>query len=495
MRPRVHVVGAGPGGTALVTRRAAELIATAELLLCAPECSAVVESLGGGGEVRVVAVGRLGAAELEQIRTATHGPVVRLVPGDPLSQPAVAAECLALDGSGVELEVVAGVPAWLAAAAAAGLGLRLGPGLGLGSQGAGRSGWTEIRAGETVAAAVARLLDAGLAPAERALLVYEAGTPRQRVVEGQLGELAAAAAGDPVEVGRVGEGADRGQEPGGSRFLFAGVAQRIPWWERRPLFGLRVLVTRPRLQAAALVDRLEALGAEVVSFATIRIVAPANPEPLQRAVAAIRSYDWLLLTSVNGVERFLAALAAAGHDLRALGGVRIGCIGPATADALAASGVRADVVPERYVAEGLEEALRAHDMRGARVLLPRAAGARTLLPEALGRRGAHVDDVESYRTEPDAAGAESVRALLARRALDVVTFTSPSTVQNLVAAVGAELGGARVAVIGPVTAAAARAAGLSVWLEAEEHTIPGLVEALARRLGATDGGAAPREMP
>jgi uroporphyrinogen III methyltransferase / synthase len=488
MRPRVHVVGAGPGGTGLVTRRAAELIATAELLLCAPECVDVVGALGAGGEIRVVAAGRLGAAALEQFRAATPGTVLRVVPGDPLSQPAVVAECLVLHAAGVELEVVAGVPEWLAAAAGAGIGLRLG------EQEERRGRWTELGPGETVAATVARLLGAGLDPAEPALLVCEAGTARQRVVEARLGELpaeAATAGTGPRDDGVAGPRPDQGAA--GRRFLFTGVEQRIPWWERRPLFGRRVLVTRPRLQAAALTDRLEALGAEVVTFASIRILPPADPEPLLRAVAAIRSYDWLLLTSVNGVERFLAALEAAGHDLRALGRVRVACIGPATAEALAAAGVRADVVPERYVAEGLEEALRAYDMHGARVLLPRAAGARTVLPEALGRRGAHVDDVEAYRTEPDAAGAEQVRALVALRALDVVTFTSPSTVRSLVAAVGAELGGARVAVIGPVTAAAAREAGLPVWLEAEEHTIPGLVDALARRLGAAAGGAAPPE--
>jgi uroporphyrinogen III methyltransferase / synthase len=254
-----------------------------------------------------------------------------------------------------------------------------------------------------------------------------------------------------------------------------------------PLAGRTVVVTRPRAQAAALLERLEALGAQVVAFPAIRVVAPEDPGPLARAVRAVRSYDWVVLTSANGVERFMEALGQAGEDAGALACVRTACVGPATAAALARHGVQADVVPERFVAEGLDEALRSYDLAGARVLLPVAADARDVLPVALRARGAVVDQVTAYRSVPNREGAAAVRALLDADRIDAITFTSPSTVHSFLAAVGADTGRALIAVIGPVTAAAARSAGWPVAVEAEEHTTPGLVQALVEHLGAGRG--------
>ncbi len=262
--------------------------------------------------------------------------------------------------------------------------------------------------------------------------------------------------------------------------------------ERKPLAGRRVVVTRPRPQASQFREWLEAQGAEAVSFPAIRIVPPPDPTPLARAAADVRSFDWLVFTSVNGVERFWGALEAAGLGAGALAGARVAAIGPATAAALRERGVRVDVVPERYVAESVVDALAAAgNLRARRVLLPRAAGAREVLPERLTQLGALVTEVEAYRAVADSGQTTDLRERLASGTIDAVTFTSSSTVRSFVEAVGCELGGAAVACIGPVTAATARELGLPVTVVAAEHTIPGLEAALLELFGrgARDSGA------
>jgi uroporphyrinogen III methyltransferase/synthase len=262
--------------------------------------------------------------------------------------------------------------------------------------------------------------------------------------------------------------------------------------EAKPLAGRRVVVTRPRAQASEFMGWLEAQGAEAVAFPAIRVVDPPDTAPLARAAAEVRSFDWLVFTSVNGVKRFWEALAAAQLDAGALAGARVAAIGPATAAALQERGVKADVVPERYVAEGVVDALgAAEDMRGRRVLLPRAAGAREVLPERLRQMGAVVTEVEAYRAVADATEATDLRWRLASGDIDAVTFTSSSTVRNFVAAVGTEIGGAAVACIGPVTAETARELGLPVTVVAAEHTIPGL-EAVLLELFAAEREPLPK---
>lgn len=257
----------------------------------------------------------------------------------------------------------------------------------------------------------------------------------------------------------------------------------------QPLAGIRVVVTRPRHQAAEFMDALEGLGADVVVFPTIRIVPPEDPGPLRRAVGQLDTYDWLVLTSSNGVDRFWETLEEAGLDAGALGGLRIACVGTSTAAAVEARGGRVSVVPEKHVGEGLLDAMVAAErMAGARILLPRAAEARDVLPDGLRAHGAHVDDVAAYRTVPDTEGAAAMRARLQAGDIDMLTFTSSSSVRNFVAAVGREVGGASVAVIGPVTGETARGLGLAVAVEAEPHTIAGLVRGL---VAWYDRGAAP----
>lgn len=246
----------------------------------------------------------------------------------------------------------------------------------------------------------------------------------------------------------------------------------------RPLAGRTVVVTRARAQAGPFIEALEEMGAEVVPLPTIRIVPPADPEPLREAARSAATFDWIVFTSANGVERFFAALAEEGRDGRALAAAKVAAIGPATAAELAKHGVVPDMVPREHVAEAAAQALAAEGVAGKRILLPRAEAARAVLPDALRARGALVADVAAYRSVPDGADAAEVRRRLDAGEIDWVTFTSGSSVRNFAEGVGADVGRARVASIGPVTSRAARELGMRVDVEAAEYTIPGLLAAL-----------------
>ncbi|MGD9147744.1 MAG: uroporphyrinogen-III synthase, partial [Anaerolineae bacterium] len=251
--------------------------------------------------------------------------------------------------------------------------------------------------------------------------------------------------------------------------------------EDRPLFGQRVLVTRTRQQASALSARLQALGAEAIELPTISISTPDDRAPLDRAIAEVSSYDWIIFTSVNGVGHFWEQLTGARLDARALHGVKLAAIGPATAARLEECGLRADYIPDEYVAEAVAAGLG--NVRGQRILLPRADIARPTLADLLRQGGATIVEVAAYRTLRPRVDADELRRLLAR--VTVATFTSSSTVRNLATMAqdaGLELtralAQATIACIGPITAATARELGLHVDVVAEAYTIDGLVEAL-----------------
>jgi uroporphyrinogen III methyltransferase / synthase len=251
------------------------------------------------------------------------------------------------------------------------------------------------------------------------------------------------------------------------------------WFERRPLFGRTVVVTRAREQASDLVSRLGALGATVLELPSIQLA------PLDFVLPELAAYGWMVFTSANGVDAFFdRGLAPRSLDARALAPLCIAAIGPGTAAALSRRGLRADLVPERFVAESLLEAFPAPVAdRPARVLLARAETARDVLPEGLAALGYEVDVLSVYRTEPAPVDAQMLDRVRAGGAVDAITFTSSSTVDNFCDAVG-PLSGPRPAVvsIGPVTSDTARARGLEVDVEADPHTIDGVVEALVRKL-------------
>jgi uroporphyrinogen III methyltransferase/synthase len=253
--------------------------------------------------------------------------------------------------------------------------------------------------------------------------------------------------------------------------------KKLDWYERLPLFGRRIVVTRARGQADLLSAKLRALGADAIEAPAIEIVPPADPAPLDRAIAGLASYDWLIFTSANGVRYFVDRLDRSESDLRLLR-ARICAIGPATRAAVESLHLKVDVVGREYVAESLVEALSAFDLAGKRVLLPRAATARDVVPVELRRRGAQVDVVEAYRTVMPDGAEDDIRVAL-HPPPDGITFTSSSTVQNFVAIAGAEaLRGIRIATIGPVTTATARRLGLEVSAEARVFTTDGLLEAV-----------------
>ena len=289
-----------------------------------------------------------------------------------------------------------------------------------------------------LAAIADQLIAAGRDPAQPAAVIERGTFPRQRVVTATLESIAASAEEQHIRAPAI---AVFGE--------VAALRERLRWFEDRPLSGVSVAVTRARAQASGLASRLRALGAEVVEAPAIRI------SPLDGPLPDLRSYDLVCLTSPNGVRLLLERMASAGIDARALSGARIAAIGPGTASALREQGLIADVVPERFVAEGLVEALA--DVPVARALVARAAEARDVLPDALRERGAEVDVVALYETVAEPLSDAQLQAL---GTADYVTFTSSSTVRFLFEAIAGKVAlGARFVSIGPVTSEALRGAG------------------------------------
>jgi uroporphyrinogen III methyltransferase/synthase len=299
----------------------------------------------------------------------------------------------------------------------------------------------------------------------------------QRTVVGTLEDIvekAAAARMEPPTVIVVGE--------------VVRLRAQLNWFEQRPLFGKRILVTRPKRQAAEFSDLIQAQGGEAVECPTIEIAPAEDRAPLDAALARLSSYKWLIFTSVNGVDPFMTRLLETQRDVRALAGLTICCIGPRTAEALAAYGLRADIIPEQFQAEGILESLAGRQLRGAKVLIPRALVARELLPEQLRAQGADVDVVPVYRTISPAVALDRLAGQLEAGEIDVISFTSSSTVRNFAGLFSSKdellrlVGKTTVACIGPITAGTAREAGLTVHVMAAENTIPALAEAIVRHV-------------
>jgi uroporphyrinogen III methyltransferase/synthase len=257
--------------------------------------------------------------------------------------------------------------------------------------------------------------------------------------------------------------------------------KELAWFEKKPLFGKTVVVTRARAQASRLTQQLTAVGAKVLEVPAIKIVPPASYAPLDQALAKLDTYQWLLFTSANGVEAFFTRLELHHLDARALAGCKLAVIGSGTAAALKKYGLQPDVVPATYQAEDLAAALKPHLQPGARVLLPRAAVARSVLPETLQSWGAQVTVVPVYQTVQDDAAKAELLAALHNKTIDYITFTSSSTVTNFLKLIDQHtelLADVQLAAIGPITKHTCAQAGLHVGITAREYTIPGLVSAL-----------------
>jgi len=268
--------------------------------------------------------------------------------------------------------------------------------------------------------------------------------------------------------------------------------EQLDCFERLPLFGRRIAITRTREQAGTLREQLTALGAEVIEIPTIEIRDPASWEPLDSAIRRLEEFDYLLVTSANGARNFLRRLEACGREVRDLKGLIIGAIGPATAEEFAKSGVKVDVTPRAYVAEGLLEALGDRGLHGKAFLIPRAKVARDVVPRVLMEKGARVEVVEAYETVIPQLPVGELQRLLTPPP-DVITFTSSSTASNFAKLAGENnvselLRGAAIASIGPITSQTIRTLGLTVTIEAKQSTIPGLVRAIERHFrGKTPG--------
>lgn len=497
---KVWLVGAGPGDPGLITVRGLSLLKTAHVVLhdalshpalldlCPP--SVELRDVGKRGGSQNPTQGWITSQLIELARQGQR--VVRLKGGDPLLFARGAEEALALSQAGIDYEIVPGVSSPAAAAAYAGIPLTHRD---LSSSvtfitGSDREGkvwsaeaWKRLAtATETICvlmgmqridAITSAIMAGGRSPETPAAVVQWAARPAQRVVTAPLSRIAeaakAAGLSNPalIVIGGV-----------------VGLREELRWYDRQALFGRRLLVPRPRQQAASTAEAIRARGAEPIVLPTIEIAPPPDPEALREAARRVRDYDYCLFTSANGVECFFAALEQVGLDARAFGACRVGAIGPKTAEALLPHGIRADLTAEEFVGESLAHAiLQAPGVQ--RVLIPRARVAREELPELLRAGGLVVDVVPAYETRP--AGADQrarLLELLERREIDVVLFTSSSTVDSMLALLGPDaaslLSSVTLASIGPITSATAARHGLEVAVTAEVYTVQGLLDALQK---------------
>jgi uroporphyrinogen III methyltransferase/synthase len=322
------------------------------------------------------------------------------------------------------------------------------------------------------------LLANGWSPDEPAVVIANGTLPSQETVETTIGGLRE----------RLGATASRRDAAILVLGRVVGFREHLRWFDARPLFGRRVLVTRPREQAQDLVERLRALGADTVEAPMIRITPPDDPTPLLQAAEHPDAFDWIVFTSANSVGGFMTALLSHHRDVRALKGPKLCTVGPGTAERLRKYSVVADLLPDEYRAEAVLDAMAAHgSLEGARVLLPRSDIGREIVAQQLRKVGAVVTDVVAYRTvldEVQREGDPDVYGMLLEGRIDVVTFTSASAVRNFVKVYGEDqvadlLKTTTVAVIGPVTADAARQAGITVSVQPESYTIGSLVDTIA----------------
>ena len=491
----VHLVGAGPGDPGLITVRGAELLARCDAVVYdALANPALLAHVPADAERHDVGK-RGGSSESAKqddinallVKLGKEGKrVVRLKGGDPLVFGRGSEEAQALAQGGVRFELVPGVTAGVAAPAYAGIpvthrGIATSVTFVTGHEDPAKAttttDWHALAKGggtivlymgvKTLPNIARALVEGGLSPDTPAAAVQWGTHPQQKTVVATLTTLAGRAAEENISapvitiIGNV-----------------VNLREEIGWFENRALHGLRVAVTRATAQAGTFAGELRDLGAHVIEMPAIRIEA-LDTAPLDAALSTVRDYQWLVLTSQNAVDAMWGALRSAGRDARALAGVRVAAIGPATSQALMERGIAVDLAPKRFVAEGVLEALGelGDSMKGSRVLYVAAEGARDVLPMGLRAMGAEVDVVHAYRSLPSAGGAAEMKEQL-DAGVDVVTFTSGSAVTAFVAAAGERATKIPAACIGPVTSEAARAAGFTVVAEALQASAPALVSAL-----------------
>jgi len=495
---KVYLVGAGPGDYKLISVKGRDCIAAADCIVydrladdrllayARPDVELIyVGKASADHTLRQEEINALLVAKAQEGRT-----VVRLKGGDPFVFGRGGEEALELAAAGIPFEIVPGVTSAVAVPAYAGIpvthrGIAASFAVVTGHEDPAKTEssirWDKLALGadtlvflmgvENLSYITGKLIEHGRPPATPAAVIRWGTKPEQEVL---VTTLAAAAA----------DVAARGLKPP-AVFLVGEVATlrgKLAWFDNRPLFGKTVLVTRARDQASVLTAALEELGAACIEAPAIEIVPPESWADLDAAIAGLAAYDWLIFTSANGVDRFFARLEAAGLDSRALGGRKVAAIGVATAERLRSRGILADIVPAEFRAEGIVAALEGLVKPGMKILIPRAAVARDLLPEKLREMGATVDVITAYRTVRGRGDGPDLAAKLAAGAIDLVTFTSSSTVTNLLDILGPDgpalVARAKVACIGPITAETCLNKGIKPDIVADEFTIAGLVAAI-----------------
>jgi len=506
--PAVYLIGTGPGDPGLITVHGLECLRRADVVIhdhVVPR--RVLKQARADAEL--IDVGSTGRQPMEQdaitfllAEKAREGKLVaRLKRGDPFVFDRGGEEALFLHAQGIPYEVVPGIPLGIGVPAYAGVPVTY-PGGGdtitlvRGYEDERRAlpdvDWASLaKLDGTVVCYVGsqqlpRMFEALIAngwPADgEAVIVYNGTLTSQETATGTIAHLASHVREHPrrepaiVVVGRV-----------------VAFRNHLRWFDARPLFGKRVLITRPREQAAEMVDRLSILGAETIEAPMIRIAPPDEPGPLKRAVDHADEFDWIVFTSGNSVEAFMSMLLDGTRDIRFLKSARLCCVGTGTAERLARYGVKADLIPEEFRGEALVAAMaQSGSLDGSRVLVPRADIGRDVIAEGLRDAGALVTDVVAYRTILEDAQQDDgpdVYRMLLDDSIDVVTFTSPSAVRNFAQIYGKEqtidlLSRTVVAAIGPVTTEAATQLGLTVSVQPAVSTIPALVDAIAAHMSA-----------
>ena len=498
---KVYLVGAGPGDPDLITVKGRECLKRADVIIYDHLASARLLTYARD-DAEIIYVGKQqGSHTLAQdemnkliVAKAKQGHiVVRLKGGHPFIFGRGGEEAEAVAQAKVPFEIVPGISSAIAAPTYAGIplthrGYTASVGFVTGHEDPTKPcstvDWSKLATGvgtlvilmgvKNLPKIAEKLIAGGRDPKTPVALVRWGTTPQQTTLVGALDTIAvqaeAARLTPPVAI-VVGE--------------VVKLRETLNWFEKMPLFGKSVVVTRAREQASELVARLSALGAECLECPTIRVVPPEDWAPLDAAIDRLDSYDWLVLTSVNGVSFFFDRLYKRGKDVRALRDVHTVTIGPATAKRLRDFGINSDIIPKTYRAESIVEAFRNEAMKGKKVLLPRAKEARPVLPVEVRKMGATVDEVAAYQTEQTRENLDVLVNRLEERSIDLLTFTSSSTVRNFKALLPPEkfeslIEGVTVASIGPITADTARELGLKIDIEAQDYTIDGLCEAIVQ---------------
>lgn len=496
---KVYVVGAGPGDPGLITVKGLECIQKADviiydylaasILLKHARKNAELIYVGKKGGSHTLAQERINDLIVEKAQTGAM--VTRLKGGDPFIFGRGGEEAEVLFNNGVPFEIVPGVTSAIAAPAYAGIPLThrkytatvaFVTGHEDPDKAESAIDWASIARGmgtvvflmgvKNLPHIAEQLIVHGKPPDTPVALVRWGTTSRQITVSGTLDTIvekvkkaglkapAIIIVGDVVHLRRI-----------------------LKWYEDRPLLGKKIVVTRARAQASDLVQLLSELGAECLECPTIKIEPPEDYTPLDRAIKNLSAYDWVIFTSVNGVAFFFERLFAAGKDVRAFNNLQTATIGPATEKKLFDFGLNSDIVPESYRAESVVKAFGSMDIKGKKILLPRAEEARPILPVELTKMGAAVDEIPVYRTAAVDDDGDQLIKQLEEKSIDMITFTSSSTVKNFKALIPSKkfktlLKGVIIASIGPITTDTTRELGFDVHITAESYTIPGLCEAI-----------------